>query len=618
MTTQIQAKIKGGQAPAKTNLRNLEKVRAIFGSMSKYISAKAIYSSNNPNVGKFANAFHDAFRAFFADEKELLLTVEQYQLKWRDEVVYDNSQKTDSIAFLLYKDGVGEIIFQSSVKPPELEQFLDVIKNEIYNPSAHLDIVSRLWQSQFTDISYRVFDEFAAGESGEGRGSESESRELPLRANDHPNLPSVPENDESNTAQCGISSDSLGSYLYRIIEQNHPGADAYQTEQHVQHMLESFFIVNTEELTSWQDEFSTAYHKDKLLWLLDTMLDFTKARGSPAAVRDILDVIEHLMCYITEEAHIPTLIALLDIQRTLVHDPAIAPDFQFLPAHFDHELTNSAFLLSLGKKANRSHDDVHDVLQYFRMVGKDAVPGVCKLLANLKDPSMHNEACDALIEIAGDDIMRVINDLNLDNPFEAEDAVYLLRHCATSEVPPIAKRLACSPDVHVREQVIEYLARIGNDEAAQLLCKLLEDGDMNVRAKTLVGVEELRHPLIIDRVTALCFAEDHAARSVDELERLFRAVGKLAGENVLAQIKHMLKTRSWLPFGNARDKQNKLLAITALRQIGGRESVNMLTKLAADGDSLVRNKALYVLKQLGATGGVSGGSPTSAVDKQAK
>jgi hypothetical protein len=302
----------------------------------------------------------------------------------------------------------------------------------------------------------------------------------------------------------------------------------------------------------------------------------------------------------------------------MVRDPAIAPDFQFLPAHFDHELTNSAFLLSLGKKASRSRDDVHDVLQYFRMVGKDAVPGVHELLAGLEDPSMHDEACDTLVEIAGDDIMRVINELNLDNPNEARDAVYLLHHCATSEVHPVAGKLACSPDVQVRERVIDYLARIGNDEAARLLSGLLEDGDMNVRVKTLAAVEEFRHPLIIDKVTALCFAEDRGAKSGDELEHLFRAVGKLAGEKVLPQIKNMIKTRSWLPFGNARGKQNKLLAITSLRHIGGLESMSMLTKFAADGDSLVRNKALYVSKQLGATGAACSGNPASPVDTQAR
>lgn len=595
-----------GRESAKGDLRNLGKVRVIFTSLSKYINAKTIYTSNNPNVSNFAHAFYEALRVFFEDEKELLLTIEQYQIKWRDEAVYDNNKKAESFAFLLYKDGVGEISFQSSVKPAELEQFVDLIKNEIYNPSAHLDIVSRLWQAEFTNISYRVFDECADGASGQGRGSGSESRELPLRVNDHKILPNADDSGAGKTARADGSIDSLGTYFYSIVEHIHSHATAHEKEEHVKNMLESFFTVSPEELRSWRDEFSAMNEGDKLLRFLNIMLDFTRRRSPPSVVRDILDIIERLVRYIVEEANIPTLIALLDIQRQMARSRSTAIDFQSLPDRINDELTNSAFLLSLGRITNRSINDVHEVLQYFQLIGKDALPGVCELLANSKDPSVHKEACDTLITIAGDDIMRIVTGLNLDNPYEARDAVYLVRRSATNEVPPIIQKLVFSPDVQVRVDMIEYLAHLGNDEAAQLLCRLLEDDDMDVRIRAVAAVEDFKHPLIIDKVIALCFAEDVAAKSTDELEHMFRTVGKLAGEKALGWTKQMIKGKTWFRSGKTRGKQNKLLAITALRYISGGESLKMLRKLAADRESLVRTKALYVLKQLEVTKGACG------------
>jgi HEAT repeat protein len=59
----------------------------------------------------------------------------------------------------------------------------------------------------------------------------------------------------------------------------------------------------------------------------------------------------------------------------------------------------------------------------------------------------------------------------------------------------------------------------------------------------------------------------------------------------------MTRKKAWLPFGKARGKHDKLLAITALRHIPGNEASNLLVELANDGDHLVRTKALYVLKQ---------------------
>jgi len=587
-----------GEGSTRKDLRNLEKVRGIFVSLSKYINAKTIYSSNNPNVSNFANALYQAFRTFFEDEKELLLSIEQYRIRWNGEVVYDNQEKTNSIAFLLFKDGVGEITFQSSLTPAELERFVDLLKNEIYTPSAHLDIVSRLWQSEFTAISYRVFDECADGAAGDGRGAGSASPEQPLQASDHPQFPFSGAAADGRAVPTGDRVDPLGAYLENLLERTHPGATPGEKERHLQDLMVHLFTSSTEDLTSWRNDRARMIDENKLLHLLAIMLDFAQMRSAPPVVRDISDIIDRLVRYIVEEAHVPTLIALLEIQRTICRERAFAVEFQSLPSRIEHEITNSAFLLSLGKIRGRSSTDVCEVLRYFRMIGRNAVPGICELLATLKEPSLHKDACDTLIGIAAEDIPRIVNDLNLDNPHEAKDAIYLLRQTTKNEVHPVVKKLMTSPDLHVREQVIEHLVHVGNDEAANLLCALLEDHDPNVRMKTFAAVEELKHPLVVGKVTDLCFAEDDAAKSADELDRMFRAVGKLGGDKVLESIGQMIHRGSWLRLGRSRGKQNKLLAITALRHIPGGQSLEMLRSLARDGDSLVKTKALFVLKQL--------------------
>jgi hypothetical protein len=586
-----------GQDSARRNLRALEKVRVIFSSLSKYISAKTIYSSNNPIVSNFADAFHRAFREYFDMEKELTLTIEQNRIKWRDEIVYDNDQKNESLAFLLYRDGVGEITFQSSVKPAELEQFVDLLRTEIYTPSAHLDIVGRLWQSEFADISYRVFDESTDGSPGEGQGTASESRKEPMLVNDHPVLTVLEDGSMNKNAATDPSVESLGTYFRGLVEHIHPHAAALEKELRLQELLEFYFILSSEELESWRGRFADVDEKDKLLRLLDAMLDFTQMRSPPPVVRDVLDIIERVVRHVVEVRHVPTLTALFHIHKRLACSEALALDFEDLPNRIHDELTNSAFLISLGKIAHRSNADAAQTLEYFRLVGKDAVPGVCELIANLKDASLHKHACDTLLEIAGNEVVRIVNDFNLDNPHEAKDAVYLLRHFVTDEIPPIIRTLMSSPDIRVREHAIEYLALISSDEAAGLLCKCLEDGDVNIRTTALTAVERSRHPLIVNRVTAMCFAEDIGTRSPEELERMFRAVGKLAGAAVLDPIRQMTRKKAWLPFGKARGKHDKLLAITALRHIPGNEASNLLVELANDGDNLVRTKALYVLKQ---------------------
>lgn len=587
-----------GQRDTQMDLRALEKVRAIFACMSRYISAKTIYTTNNPNLAKIANAFHHAFRAYFESEKELTLTIRQYQIVWREETVYENNQKTESVAFLFFKDGVGEIIFQPAVSPAELEQFVDILRNEIYSPSSHLDIVGRLWQANFSNISYRVFDESSDGAQGDGQGSGSDAHEAPLLGNDHPGLPLPDTIASEGDAPSDRPIEPIAAYFRRIAERTGPATDERVREDRFQELLDTHFVLGTEELGSWRESFARANERDKVLWLLDIMLDFTRAHNTPAVVRDIRDIIERIVRYVVEDVDITMLITLFDVQRKLASAEEIAFDFQDLPARIKSELTNRAFLISLGRVASRSNPEVLAVLQYFQIVGRDAVPGVCEMLASLKeDPSLHKNACDTLIAIAKEEVPQIVNELNLDNPHEAKDAVYLLSRFVTGEIPPAIRTLMTSADIQVREHAIEYLALVGTDESARLLAACLDDNDVAIRIKTLSAIEGLRHPLIVGRVISMCFTDDRTARSADELERMFRTVGRIAGESALPQIREMTKSRSWLPFGKARAKHEKLLALTALRHIPGEAASQILGQLADDGDALVKTKAAYVLRQ---------------------
>jgi hypothetical protein len=328
------------------------------------------------------------------------------------------------------------------------------------------------------------------------------------------------------------------------------------------------------------------------------MIDFTQKRHPPPLVRDILDIIERVIHHIVEDAHIPTLFALLEIQRAMENSRATSLEFQDLPERIRCEITNNAFLLALGHRGDRPRDEVRELLRYFRCIGESTAPGVCELIVNLKDAAMHKDACDTLLAVSLEGARSVVDRLDLDNPQHAMDAVYLLSQTAPATIPPIVGKLLASPDAQVRSRVVQYLADAGNDQAASMLVTLLESPDASDRITALTAIESFKHPLIVKEVTTLCFERDTATKDPEELEHLFRAAGKLAGESVLPQVKQMTKKHGWLPLGKGRVRQDKLLAITALRNIPGRESVKILTELSSDSDSLVKTKALYVLKQL--------------------
>ena len=592
MSAEIIASPPDGRAVGH-DLRHLDKVRGIFASLAKFVNARAIYQSNNPHYIRTAQAFEQSFRSYFETDPELLLTVAQYQLIWREQVVYDTGCNTESIAFLLYKDGIGEITIHAAVTRAELDQFAGILMSALYSPSSQFDSATAFWEAEFASIFYRVLDEQTDGAGG-GDGSGSGGREQPLRANDHQDLSA--RDTGSPHRHSDSSLETLGSYFTSLAEDGRPKLDAAQRELRLQSMLATHLTIDAGEQAAWGAGPRVGHDGDELIAFLRIILEFTRMRCTPPVIRDVNDTIERMVHYIRDEGHIATLTATLELLANL-DIASLEAGFASLPDRIEAELTDSAYLLSLAQ-GFRTSNSPHDVLRYLSLAGENAVPGLCELMARSSDASIHEKACDVLLAAVGDDVHRVVDQFNVENPLLAGDAVHLLSRTPLATIPAVIHRMLASQDARIRRIAIDYLVHAGSEEAARLACALLKDGDAGVRIRAFASMERLKCPLVINEVTSLCLDDDPTLKSSDELEHMFRALGKVAGIDALPRLRQMVEKKHYLGTGKARSKRDKLCAISALRYIPGEESRHMLERLARDGDSLVKTKAVHVLKQV--------------------
>lgn len=573
------------------SLSSLEKVRTIFTSLSKYINSKKIYSINNPNLVNFAHSFRDACEAYFTDEEELLMTIEQYSISWRDQVVYENEKRDESIAFLLYKDGVGELSIHRPLVFEELEKFVDIIKDETRNLSSEVDIVTKLWRSDFECIRYRIFDEYFSGESMNFRdGADEVTGEL-VEADDHEDLPSF--NDRGRiVAGTYNQGESIGEHLNHIIDEQHGEVPEQRREQLTQEMLASHLDVSSDESDYFEEALANERSSDMLVQFFAVILDFARIPGDSNSVGDVQNIITHLIEYFMEEFNVQTLMQVLGVIKKFIREHVIHDDCRLFFKHIEEQFTTPSMLLSLGRIAQRSKQDAKEVFRYYRLVGKKTVPTICALLEDSHSSWLHAEGCRAIITLAREDIHRIIKQMNMDKPRIAHDIVYILRELEAKEVHPIINELIFYPDASVKDELIELLVNIDSDEAVRLLVKLLDDEDQQIRMKTLKAVEHIDNAVITNTVMELAFDEDLELKNMEEQERIFRTVGILAGDRVFPQIAGMVRERNILLLGKKKSsKRKKILAIRALEHIGGPESSSLLEKLTRDSDDIVRKMA---------------------------
>ncbi|HEU4928349.1 MAG TPA: hypothetical protein VFU38_00855, partial [Candidatus Krumholzibacteria bacterium] len=270
----------------------------VLKTLTKLVAGRKIYAANNPRLEQFRREVGTAMRRFFEYEDHLVLQIDQFTIRWSDHVIYENPRREESLAFLLYKDGIGELTFRPKAVGDEVERLVEMLADELHSLGGDEDIVTRLWNANFTHISYRVLDDYLDQQFGSG-ATDASSEVRSDETSDHPEL--LP--DQAGFADKGRvvvdkaeALTSIDAYLRGITTQHHHEDGDFQREAMYQRMLRASFNVTGDETTLYRDELSRERSEDGVAAFTEAMLSFTLLVDL-TAVRDVIAVVERLIEY---------------------------------------------------------------------------------------------------------------------------------------------------------------------------------------------------------------------------------------------------------------------------------------------------------------------------------
>jgi len=572
----------------------VERVRKVFSCLSKLVLGRKIYAVNNPTLLRFSAEFSSALESFFHDEDLLVVCIDKHEIRWNEAVVYENDKRDESIAFILYKDGIGELSIAKSVTKDEINRFVDLAKDAV-RTSSDEDIVAQLWRADFEHITYRVLDEYLVGQFGDGR-PDRQSNLASLEQEDHPDAPGFME--KGRVIISGAHQiEPLDSYLARLAGRDALGQTEQEREERFQSMMAAFFTVSSEELRVFKEKLFETKKRDSIVSFIAEYLDFALHAKSAAAPADSLSVVDRLSDYLMQELRAPNLSSLLEEIRRFQTKCAKAPETRAFLQRIERRLTESSLLVSIGETVRSSEEEAEEAFSYFEHVGEKALPVICKLIEQDSDPRLHKRARATLLKIAGSKLPEIIGRLDIDKPQIARDVIALTRAARLPEIPQVVRELVYYPDDHVRQEAIQFLASFGGDEALAVLIKLLDDTDKKIRLQTLNVVSAVDAESVRAKLVSIAFGRAFTEREFDEQIEIFKALGRVVGEDALPRIKETVGKKNFLGFAKRHTKENKLLAIEALQQMEEGSAERLLHDLAGDSDEGVRSRASDALRR---------------------
>jgi len=134
--------------------QTITRLRDLMRVLVRALKAKRMYPANNPLLARILGEAAIAMNETLEAVGDLHITVQQFDLLFLGQSIYNNTNKKESLAFRFSRDGITELQFQEGLGPEELESFLTVMSHAMESSSLEDDLVTLLWEQEFSNISY--------------------------------------------------------------------------------------------------------------------------------------------------------------------------------------------------------------------------------------------------------------------------------------------------------------------------------------------------------------------------------------------------------------------------------------------------------------------------------
>ena len=415
---------------------NPEAVSAIENLMQvvmKGLRATQLYLPNNPVYQNAIQNLRDAFGPVWEECDQLDLRVTESDLLWEDAAVLKQPEKNDSLAWVLFKDGVRTVGLSPGVEDEEILRFLQTLNTaRNLQPEAEDDLLTLLWEQDFQKIRYEHLE--LGAESGP-----------PLEKSDEPPPPpgaaqqavreELAEEDEGPSAI--VSMDDFDSTLY------------FLDEKEVQYL---------------KDEVEREYQQDLRSNVLTMLFDLLELQSYSTVRAELISILEHFLPYLLAVGDFRAVAYVLrELRVVLERARDVLPEHRETLQSFPDALSDPAALGQLLQSLDEAH--VHpteeDLGELFRELRPRALLTILQWL-----PKLSNERVRALLDGSARRLCQAYPD-QMVGALKGDDEDVLLatvRLAGQLKLPPVVPGLGSllqRGSIEVRREVVEALAAIG-------------------------------------------------------------------------------------------------------------------------------------------------------------
>ena len=563
-------------------------VEELMQFVAKAQRAQQLYLPNNPVYQKALENLRDAFRKIWDATDDLVLEVSENELRWEDNVVYAQTNRSESLAWVFFKDGVRRLTFLPGVEETEITGVLDVVQRaRALQAEDNDDLLTLLWEKDFERFQY-VFQEVGADMG----------------------LPLEPMDDESQAATDPFKvrkdiAEDTGEDLPADGQQAEPGEGGEAAPARRPGIVSTadfdttLYFLDEKEIEWIRTAVAEEYSQDIRRNVLSMLFDVLELQPYATVRAELISILENFLPYLLGATDFASVAYVLReskavIQRARELMPEHREALSRLPARLSEEGTLSQLLQSLDESASLPARE--ELAELFGELLPTALPTLFAWVSKLNNVQVREVVESSVQRLAVANANTVLQTLS--SP-DANTVIAAARVSGKMKIAPAVPGLAQALAHHeplVRVAAVTALAEIATPSAVQALEKGLDDADREVRITSVRVISQHKSKTALPKITAV--VQGKAARMPHDLTEkmaFFEAYGSMVGEAGVPVLDAILNSGGGF-LKRKEDPNTRACAAMALGRIGSAAAKDALNKAGSEKDPVVKNAVNRALR----------------------
>lgn len=545
----------------------------LFTALDKAARALRLYNPNNPVYQGFQKNLVQAFSRLWDRIPALQVAVDESAFRCFGQS-FQAGEGRESLPFAFYKDGVRVLTFLPGFEE-EAERFLRVVNRARQLDQRDTDdMVTLLWEQEFTAFQYSYVDALAEGLS-------------------------VPE--PSGLAMERVDTLTLRAEFESPAAEEQPPAVRDEGKPPVASLVsaedfsETLYFLEPHELEDLQREVVEEWRRDTKAAVLDALFDRVEDGGSDRRL-EILRILRQLVTAFLGRGDLGSASRILVEINALISAASLG-DVELAEAlELFNELNDPAVLAQLLRSLeDGSIDPSSEQLGVFLShLGPGALPVLVRAMETTESAPLRQRLSQAIEGLGRQHTKQLLQLIDSRDEPTAYGAARLAGQLSLADAAPKVTALFRRSDVEGRRIAMEALVRMRTSIALAAAQDALIDEDREVRITAARGIGTLRYQPARPRLEELLDSKLLRETDLTEQIAMFEAYAAVAADDGVRTLDKLLNGRRLL---GKQSPELRACAAMALGRVGSAPARAALQQAAGDPHPMVRSAVARALGQ---------------------